>query len=143
VFTGPCLLTLHAVPCPPLQKASDRYTALREDAKTDGALVLFLVLDSLIASFEPQMLAFDKRLDDIQEALLDGGSPPGLHDELLRIRRTPNEAGQALTWYANDLQDLAGGVDQLPGMHPGGGATLRPPPATRHKNQGRCQGLPR
>jgi hypothetical protein len=28
-------------------------------------------------------------------------------------------------------------------MHPGGGATLRPPPATRHKNQGRCQGLPR
>lgn len=119
VFTGRYLLTLHAVPCPPLQEARDRYSTLQDNAKSDGPLVLFLVLDSLISSFEPQVLALDKRLDEIQEALLDGGSPPNMHDEILRIRRTLNMAGQALTWYANDLEDLAGRVEHLPGMRPG------------------------
>jgi Mg2+ and Co2+ transporter CorA len=119
VFNGRLLLTMHTVPCPPLQNAIDRYTDLREDAKTDGPLVLFLVLDNLIASFEQQMLAFDKRLDEVQDSLLDGASPPSLHNQLLRIRRSLTDAGQALTWYANDLQDFADSVDQLPGMGPG------------------------
>lgn len=107
------------MPCPALQDARDRYAALRDDAKADGQLSLFIVLDSLVGSFEPQMLALDKRLDEIQEALLDGGSPPNLHDEIVRIRRTLAQAVQSLTWYANDVQDLSGSIDQLPGMHPG------------------------
>jgi Mg2+ and Co2+ transporter CorA len=118
VFTGRYLFTLHASPCPALQEARDRYASLHEDAKGDGPLVLFLVLDSLVGSFEPQVLALDQRLNDIQETLLNGSSP-NLHDEIVRIRRTLSGAVRVLTWYGNDLDDFAGNVDQLPGTGPG------------------------
>jgi Mg2+ and Co2+ transporter CorA len=118
VFTGRVLVTLHAAACPPLGEARDRYASLHDAAKTDGPLVLFLVLDSLVGSFEPQVLALDKRLDEIQVTLLDS-SPPGIHGEIIKIRRILAEAVQGLTWYADDLADLAGTVDQLPGSGPG------------------------
>jgi magnesium transporter len=111
VFTGQCLLTLHAVPCPPLQEARDRYGSLQQNAKTHGPLVLFLVLNSLVDSFEPQVLAYDQRLNDIQETLLNGSSL-NLHDEIVKIRRTLSGAVQALTWYGNDLEDFADTVDR-------------------------------
>jgi Mg2+ and Co2+ transporter CorA len=128
VFTGRLLLTLHNGPFQTLQEVRDRYAALHESTKTDGSLVLFLVLDTLIGSFEPRLLALDKRMDEIQIALLDssrskqGGSPPEIRDEIIKIRRTLTEFVQDLTWYYHDLEDLSGTVEQLPGMGPGAGA---------------------
>ena len=87
------LLTVHAGPCSPVREARDRYSVLRDDAKSDGPLVLFLVLDQLISSFEPELLALNERLDQIQAALLDG-SPSRIRDEIINIRRALTDTGR-------------------------------------------------
>jgi Mg2+ and Co2+ transporter CorA len=119
VYTAGFLLTSHSGPCPALEQARYRYDALRPEGKTDGSLVLFLVLDDLAGSFEPQFLALDARLDEIQVELLTRVSP-GAQAEVLAIRRRLAHFVQSLGWYAGDLDDLnAAGVGQLPGMGPG------------------------
>jgi magnesium transporter len=119
VYTGQFLLTVHSGRCPALEQARHRYDGLRDEGKADGPLVLFLVLDDLAGSFEPQFLALDARLGEIQVELLTS-APRGAQAEVLTIRRRLADAVQSLGWYAGDLDDLnAGGVGQLPGMGPG------------------------
>ena len=69
VYTGKFLLTVHSVPCRALEQARHRFDGLRDEGKADGPLVVFLVLDDLAGSFEPQLLALDARLDEIQVEL--------------------------------------------------------------------------
>lgn len=119
VYTAGFLLTSHSGPCPALERARHRYDALQQEGKADGPLVLFLVLDDLAGSFEPQFLALDARLGEIQAELLTSVSRDA-QAEVLAIRRRLADAFQSLSWYAGDLDDLnAGGVGQLPGMGPG------------------------
>ena len=119
VYTGQFLLTVHSGPCPALDHARHQYDGLRKAAKSDGSEVLFLVLDGLVGSFEPQLLALDARLDEIQDELLTG-SLRGAEAELLAYRRWLSAAVQAMGWYTGDLEDVnAAGIDQLPGMDPG------------------------
>jgi magnesium transporter len=112
------VLTLHATPCPALQLARDRYGALHKDSKADGSLTLFLILDTLLGSFEPDLLTLDEKLDRLQVKLLDD-TPPGVQDDILATRRSLTGFLQGLNWYANDLESLAGTVDGLPGMRAG------------------------
>ena len=119
VYTAGFLLTSHSGPCPALEQARHRYDALQQEGKADGPLVLFLVLDDLAGSFEPQFLALDARLGEIQTELLTSVSRDA-QAEVLAIRRRLADAVQSLSWYAGDLDDLnAGGIGQLPGMGPG------------------------
>lgn len=119
VYTGRFLLTSHSGPCPALEQARQRYDLLHEEGKADGPLTLFLVLDDLTSSFEPQLLALDARLDEIQVELLTS-APRGAQAEVLAMRRVLASAVQSLGWYTGDLEDLnAAGVAQLPGMGPG------------------------
>lgn len=60
--------------------------------------MLFLVLDGLVGSFEPKLLALDARLDEIQDELLTG-SPRGAEADLLAYRRWLSAAVQAMGWY--------------------------------------------
>ena len=118
VYTGQFLLTVHSGPCPALDQARQQYDALREAAKSDGSEVLFLVLDGLVGSFEPQLLALDARLDEIQVELLTG-SRRGAEADLLAYRRWLSAAVQAMGWYTGDLEDVSAvGIGQLPGMGP-------------------------
>ena len=59
-------------------------------------------------------MQLDKKLDQIQLALL-AGSPPGVDDELIKIRRELTETVQALGWYVGDLHHFES-VRLLPGM---------------------------
>jgi magnesium transporter len=119
VYTGQFLLTVHSGRCPALEQARHRYDGLRDEGKADGPLVLFLVLDDLAGSFEPQLLALDARLGEIQVELLTS-VPGGARAEVLATRRWLADAVQSLGWYTGDLDDLnAAGVAQLPGMGPG------------------------
>jgi magnesium transporter len=119
VYTGQFLLTVHSGRCPPLEQARHRYNGLRDGGKADGPLVLFLVLDDLAGSFEPQLLALDARLDEIQVELLTSISR-GARAEVLAIRRRLADAVQSLGWYTGDLDDVnVAGVAGLPGMGPG------------------------
>jgi len=119
VYTGQFLLTVHSGRCPPLEQARHRYDGLRDEGKADGPLVLFLILDDLAGSFEPQFLALDARLDEIQVELLTSVSR-GARAEVLAIRRRLADAVQSLGWYTGDLDDVnVAGVAELPGMGPG------------------------
>jgi len=124
VYTAQFLLTVHSAPCPALEQARRRYDVLREEAKADGPLVLFLVLNGLADSFQDQFLALDARLDEIQVELLTDSSR-GSPAEILAIRRRLAAAVQSLGWYTGDLDDLiAAGVAQLPALGPGAQAHL-------------------
>jgi len=128
-LTGRFLLTRHSSPCPVLQEIRDHYSSLPQDAKTDGPGILFLVLDSLVRGMEPQLLWLDERLNELQMELMTS-SPPEIHDEIVHILRILTEAVQGLTWYGSDLDDVAGTIEQLPGMR--GGITER---FTRHRER--------
>lgn len=118
VYARGFLLTAHSGPCSALQQARHRYDALRREGKSDGPLVLFLILDEVAGSFEPQFLALDSRLGEIQLQLLTSVSR-GAQAETLDIRRRLAGIVQSFGWYAGDLDDLnAGGIGQLPGMSP-------------------------
>jgi len=124
VYTAQFLLTVHSAPCPALEQARRRYDVLREEAKADGSLVLFLVLNGLADSFQDQFLALDARLDEIQVELLTDSSR-GSPAEILAIRRRLAAAVQSLGWYTGDLDDLiAAGVAELPALGPGAQAHL-------------------
>ena len=113
------LLTRHSTPCPMLAEMRDQYSSLPEDAKTDGPAVLFMVLDRLVREKEPQLLLLGARLNEIQ-VMLRTSSPPEIHDEIMGILRTLTELVQGLTWYGSDLDDVAGTIEQLPGMQESG-----------------------
>ena len=112
------LLTRHSTPCPVLAEIRDQYSSLREEAKTDGPAVLFMVLDGLVREKEPQLLSLGARLNEIQ-VMLRTSSPPEVHDEIMGILRALTELVQGLTWYGSDLDDVAGTIEQLPGMRGG------------------------
>ena len=113
------LLTRHSTPCPMLAEMRDQYSSLPEDAKTDGPAVLFMVLDRLVREKEPQLLSLGARLNEIQ-VMLRTSSPPEIHDEIMGILRILTELVQGLTWYGSDLDDVAGTIEQLPGMQESG-----------------------
>jgi magnesium transporter len=116
LYTGSFLLTVHSETCQPLEQARHRFSGLREKGKTNGPLVFFLAMDELADSFEPQLLALDARLDEIQVELLTS-TRNNARAELLAIQRRLAAAVQSLGWYTGDLDELiAAGVDQLPGM---------------------------
>jgi Mg2+ and Co2+ transporter CorA len=114
-LTDRLLLTRHSAPSQALAEIRDQYSALPEDAKTDGPAVLFTVLDRLLRDKEPQLLSLGARLNEIQ-LMLRTSSPPEIHDEIVSILRTLTELVQGLTWYGSDLNDVAGTIEQLPGM---------------------------
>ena len=128
VLTDRFLLTVHASPCAPLQHARDQYLALDDqDARSEQVRVLFLVLDDLIDSFRPQLLALDDRLGEIQLGMLDGASPD-VHEELVQILGILTDGIQELGWYAHDLDEITGTVGRLPGKRAGAKEHL-----TRHR----------
>ena len=95
VHRGFCRLPFRAVPA--LEQARHRYDALHEEGQADGPLVLFLVLDDVAGSFEPQFLALDRRLGEIQVELLTSVTQ-GAQAEVLAIRRRLADAVRALGW---------------------------------------------
>jgi magnesium transporter len=119
VLTEQFLFTVHNGPCQPMQRARQQYhTLAEEEAKTDRARVLFMILDVLIGSFRSQLLALDDRLGEIQLGMLRGASPQ-VHDELVQILGILTDGIQELGWYSHDLEEIADTVERLPGMRPG------------------------
>lgn len=128
-LTGRFLLTRHSSPCPVLHEIRDQYNSLPDDAKADGPAVLFLVLGTLVGEIEPQLLSLGDRLSEIEVTLMTS-SPPQTHDQIVDISRTLTGCVQGLTWYCSDLDDVAGTIEQLPGMRAGAAQ-----PFNQHRDQ--------
>ncbi len=118
VLTDRFLMTVHSTPCEPLRRASTSLSSVAgDDARDYAPRFLFLILDSLVDSFKPQLLAIDDRLGEIQLELLRGGSP-AVHDELISTLGVLTDGIQEFGWYSHDLEDIAETLVQLPGMRP-------------------------
>ncbi len=121
-LTGSFLLTVHATPCLPLQSVWQQYQGMPEAERADGPGLLFLLVDVLISSYKPPLLAIDERLGKIQLDLLQGARPQ-VHDELIDILGVLTNGIQELGWYADDLENVAEITNSLPTL--GSDAHLR------------------
>ena len=121
-LTGSFLVTIHETPCAPLQDIRDQYQGTQKSDMTDGPGLLFLLVDVLISSYKPPLLAIDERLGRIQLDLLAGAGPQ-IHDELIDILGVLTNGIQELGWYADDLDNVAEIPDSLPAL--GSDAHLR------------------
>lgn len=118
VLTEQFLLTVHATACEPLDRALrsiDAFAGQEKDEQELGAHFLFLILDSLIDSFKPLLLAIDDRLGEVQFEMLKGGAPE-VHDELVNMLGALTDGIQEFGWYLHDLEDIAQDLHGLPGM---------------------------
>ncbi|WP_082843677.1 CorA family divalent cation transporter [Nocardia salmonicida] len=124
VLTDRFLLTVHATACEPLGRALRSIDARQDqDGRELGPHLLFLILDSLIDSFKPLLLAIDDRLGEVQLEMLQGGAPE-VHDELVNMLGVLTDGIQEFGWYSHDLEDIAADLDGLPGMRPDSHAHL-------------------
>ena len=115
VLTERFLLTAHSQPCNALQRAREQYLDPDDqDARSDPARPLFLVVDDLIDSFRPQLLALDDRLAEIELGMLQGASPK-VQDELVQILGILTDGIQELGWYAHDIEANGGTLRRLLG----------------------------
>ena len=124
VLTDRFLLTRHATACEPLGRALRSIDARQDqDGREFGPHLLFLILDSLIDSFKPLLLAIDDRLGEVQLEMLQDGAPE-VHDELVNMLGVLTDGIQEFGWYSHDLEDIAADLDGLPGMRPDSHAHL-------------------
>jgi len=119
VYTAAFLVTVHFAPCPALGEAHHIYQRLRDHDQDDAPLVLFMVLDALVGSFEPVLARLDAALDEMEAAVLGGGTVPTYLQQNLEIRRILTPIMRVLGPYRNDLVGMLSEVERLPGMRPG------------------------
>jgi len=119
VFTKSFLVTAHDRPCRGLDDARRRYERLRDREQDDGPLVLFMVLDALVNTFEPVIPLLDSQLDRLEAEALVGRPAPGYLRQVLEVRQLLTPIIRALGPYRRDLVGILGDVDRLPGMQAG------------------------
>lgn len=120
VYTASFLVTVHDSPCLALDEARQLYQHLRDRDQRDGPLVLFMVLDAMVASFQPVLARLDVALDELEASALSGVPAVDYLEQIGDIRRTLKSVVRALGPYRSDLEGVSvGGVDRLPGMGPG------------------------
>ncbi len=119
VYTASFLVTVHQAPCPALGEARDLYRRLRDHDQGDAPLVLFMVLDALVASFHAVLGHLDAALDELEVAVLGGIPVPDYLTRILEIRRTLTPIVRALGPYHSDLVGMLGAIQRLPGMGSG------------------------
>jgi Mg2+ and Co2+ transporter CorA len=119
VFTRSFLVTVHDQECLGLADARHRYQRLRGSEQDDGPLVLFMVLDALVNTFEPVLNRLDSQLDQLEATVLVGLPTPGYLQQILEVRRVLTPMLRAMGPYRRDLVSILGDVDRLPGMQAG------------------------
>jgi magnesium transporter len=119
VFTRVFLVTVHDQPCRGLDDARRRYQRLRASEQDDGPLVLFMVLDALVNTFESFLPLLAAQLDRLETAILVGPPMPDYLPQVLEVRQLLTPIMRALAPYRRDLVSILGGVDRLPGMQAG------------------------
>jgi magnesium transporter len=119
VFTRSFLVTVHDEPCRGLDDARNRHQRLRASEQDDGPLVLFMVLDALVNTFESVLPLLAAQLDRLETAILVGLPMPGYLQQVLEVRQLLTPIMRALAPYRRDLVSILGDVDRLPGMQTG------------------------
>lgn len=119
VFTKSFLVTAHDRPCRGLADARHRYERLRDGEQDDGPLVLFIVLDALVNTFESVLPRLDAQLNKVEAAVLVGPPMPGYLHQVLEVRQVLTPIIRALGPYRRDLVSILGDVDRLPAMQTG------------------------
>jgi magnesium transporter len=119
VFTRAFLVTVHDQACRGLDDARIRYQRLRASEQDDGPLVLFMVLDALVNTFESVLPLLAAQLDRLETAILVGPPTPDYLQQVLEVRQVLTPIMRALASYRRDLVSILGDVDRLPGMQVG------------------------
>jgi Mg2+ and Co2+ transporter CorA len=119
VYMRSFLVTAHDQACRGLDDARRRYERLRYVEQDDGPLVLFMVLDALVNTFESVLPRLETQLDRLESDLLAGRPKPGYVHEIAEIRGVLTPIIRGLAPYRRDLVSILGDVDRLPGMQSG------------------------
>ena len=105
-------ITVGDMECPPIRQAMER--ALRAGSDTPPDRILYLILDTVVDNYFAAVDAFDDRIDQIEDAVLDNPSPKVLQSifdqkrsliELRRIIVNTRDIGMHLQRDAGTLID--------------------------------------
>ncbi len=85
-YSAEWLITVHKGECGVFQELRDRH-ARRLTKVEEGLGILYLVLDSLVDSFFPQLTQLDDELDQLQDAILEDAQPEHLQQAMTMKRQ--------------------------------------------------------
>jgi len=110
VFTRAFLVTVHDQPCPGLDDARSHYQRLRASEQDDGPLVLFMVLDALVNTFESVLPLLAAQLDGatVTDKINDQVARIGEKIQLARFERIEAEGVAAYIHGAYRMGVLVG-----------------------------------
>jgi magnesium transporter len=108
------LVTVHDGKCPIFEELRDRH--VRKLAKVEEGLgILYLVIDSLVDSFFPQLSELDDKIDTLEDELFEKATPEQLQ-EAMAIKRQLVQLRKIVNPQRDMFAALLSGRYELPGM---------------------------
>jgi magnesium transporter len=108
------LVTVHHDDCPPFEQLRQRAAGERVPG-TQGALILYAVLDALVDSYFPELAKLDDRIDQIESGVLEDPDA-GQVQEIFRLKRRLVSWRKIVTPERDLFARLVTGVVPVPGM---------------------------
>jgi magnesium transporter len=115
-YSGDYLVTVHRDTCPTFDELRQR-AAAQMQPPAQGAMLLYLVVDSLVDSFLPGLARLDDRIDDLENGVLEKPDEEQLQ-ELFRLKRRLVTWRKVITPERDTLARIVTGVNRIPGMTP-------------------------
>jgi len=108
------LVTVHRDDCPAFAELRLRYKQ-RSEAIDRPSLLLYRIVDGLVASFFPILGDFDNRIDELEDQIFRASSDQQLQ-EIFAMKRLLVGMRKAVTPQRDAFASLRGGLAQLPGL---------------------------
>jgi magnesium transporter len=108
------LVTVHRDACPELTALASRLKQ-RAEPRTDHAMLLYLVVDTLIDGYFPVLADLDDRIDKLEDAILQRPTDQQL-GQLFDMKRWLIALRKVVTPQRDMFATLAGGSGALPGI---------------------------
>ncbi|HEY2562476.1 MAG TPA: magnesium transporter CorA family protein [Acidimicrobiales bacterium] len=125
IVSSTYVITVHQEPCPMIDEVRARLG--RHPASGVVApqiLLVYLIIDALTNSFFPLLSAFDDRVDELEDAILQRPTEEQL-GTLFEMKRQLLTVRKVVTPQRDMFASLSSGVTTLPGMTSGAGPYFR------------------
>jgi len=115
-YSAEYLVTVHRDSCPTFDELRQR-AAAEMQPPAQGAMLLYMVVDSLVDSFLPGLARLDDRIDELENGVLQRPDDAQLQ-QLFRLKRRLVAWRKVVTPERDTFARIVTGVIKIPGMTP-------------------------